>query len=241
MAERVRVTEPCFAKRVLWLLEQHSAQRKKDQDARRRELQVVKSVFEVMSGQRTRRGEDSGRYAGSRGHHREGSLEQRSEGSCSTREAGHRCEYSGCTTVTEIPSPPPPPGLEAFEPRRDAGPDRRNGSNLIPSEEWKTMCRDAQEAVRLLGRRLRQKRRRQRITEQRRGVTAEHDATDMMRAHGAHPDFPWQRQCRQPWQQYWEPEQRLPQALQRPYGASSDHMWINKPPSAPFLGPYQTP
>ena len=236
MPERVNITKPCFAERLLRLLEQHNAQRMAEQDARRRELQLWANVFEVVyrtteqalksnleaePPRKNRRCDilvmgDDERAANLRGgdHREHGDREAMgSEGSCSMREAGS-------------PGLRAPPGLEASEPHRDASPGRRCSSNWIPSDSWKNMCHAAQEVVRLDGRNRRQKRRRQRIIEQRRGATAEHDATDTMRAHGAHPDFRWQYQCRQPWQQYWQREQRLPQALQRPNGGSSDHMWM---------------
>ena len=238
------MTEPCLADRLLRLLEQHNAQRTADQTARQRELQLWASILEIVHRTTEQAlkskleaeppcknrecdtlamGDDE-RAADVRG----GDHRERGDREGMSGQRTHRGEDSSrCMREAGSPGLRAPPGLEASEPRRDASPGRRCSSNWIPSELWKTMCHAAQEVVRLDGRNRRQKRRRQRITEQRRGATAEHDATDTMRAHGAHPDFRWQQQCRQPWQPYWQCDQWLPQAFQRPYGGFSDHMRIN--------------
>ena len=138
-----------------------------------------------------------------------------------------------------IPSPPSPPGLEDFDRRRGSGAGRGNGTNLVPSQEWETMDRDARELIRRSGKGERQRRRRRRITQQRREATAAAAATlnqirwrevaaaAAMRGPGAHLDLHWQRHWKQPWQQCRGHEQQLPQVLQRSYGASRDDMCIN--------------
>ena len=143
-------------------------------------------------------------------------------------EHGDREAMGSEGTMREAGSPGlgAPPGLQPSEPHRDVSLGRRCSSNWIPRDSWQKMDPASRDLVRLDGRRRRQQGRRQR---NKRCATAEQDATDTMRAHGAHPDFRWQYPCRQPWQQHGLCEQRLPQAWQRTHGGSCDYMWMTLP------------
>ena len=234
MPESVSITKPCFAERLTRVLELFNAQRMAEQDARARELQLwanlfqavyrtteqaLKSNLEAEPSHTNRRcdslvmGDDERAVNFRRGDHGEHGDREAMGSEGTMREAGS-------------PGLGAPPGLQPSEPHRDVSLGRRCSSNWIPRDSWQKMDPASRDLVRLDGRRRRQQGRRQR---NKRCATAEQDATDTMRAHGAHPDFRWQYPCRQPWQQHGLCEQRLPQAWQRTHGGSCDYMWMTLP------------
>ena len=195
MADKVKIPEPCLANRVMRLLEEHSSQRGKDQHAREVELKVAKQVLKAV-------GDDEKTANLHLGDPRE-----RRDRESSSGQPTHRGEDSGRTAgSSKDRSPPPPPGLEASEPRVGM----RNNTNVIPSKVWKIMDDESKDWLRKYGRRRRQQTRRQRLTLERRR---------------AHIDISWQKQCSQPWQQRLEHEQRLPWWLQPSYDVSGNNTW----------------
>ena len=221
MAESGEVAESPLAARMLILLQRHNKQRERDQLAREVESAIVHKVVEVVFRQK-QQASDSGPDYDTPDH----DADDRREPPAKNRRRH---------MIAAIQRPPPPPGLEESDCCRSSGPGRRNGINLVPSQDWRIMDHAAREFIRRTGRGERQRRRRQRNTQRRLDSAAaaattlreerwhEDAAAAAMSGSGAHLVLPWQPEH---WQPYGAREQHWPQASQRTYVSPEGHMCI---------------